>query len=354
MRAQVGGTLGGDDISRPESMISASSTGVSPDWRPFTPQSVSPRLCHARMWNGGRGGQCEKPTIVGSLCGRHTKQESERGLTYGRVDQDGPHSKLREFERAAVFTEGRPGREPGVDDREGAKRPQGAGRQGGEPQPPAAKRRAAPRSEQWLMADGTVAKKAPQSVGARAWIAEDLWSAALGRRQPVVHASAPGADEPWASMAVGALLRSGPRVLDGGGPAGSGEVHMQISSDAVDLVGKWLVGWLEKLLRELHTLSMQRVNLYDDAGTADTPRALPQGAGCVRRQHGSTQGLGEDWLQKLQRDQLLRRIEPADVRALLQGPGASTVCALCSIGLAPLQRSLLEIFEQEELRSGIG
>lgn len=226
----------------------------------------------------------------------------------------------------------------------------------GQAEEPAAKRRAINRSERWLLSDGTASKKAPHGSGLKGWATEDVWACVFGQR-PEVLAWAPGAEEPWASMAVNAMRRVGPKICD---PTDTGrDVHLQISPHAVDLMGKWLVSWLEKLLRDLHILSVHRVGIDDCAraagsGPADSHKGVVQGTGCVRKPHlaDAKSKVSGTWLVEMQRNQQLRRIERKDVRALLQGLGSSSVAVLQSTGVASLQQSLLAFAEKIEADAG--
>jgi len=78
-------------------------------WRVFTPASISPRQCMARVWNSGRGGQCSSAPADGGagLCESHSRQaRSDKGLGHGRVDGPIPAKKLREFEELMHRTGG--------------------------------------------------------------------------------------------------------------------------------------------------------------------------------------------------------------------------------------------------------
>ena len=64
----------------------------------FTPVVLDLRLCLARTWNGGRGGQCPKKQCVGKLCQMHARRG---GLAHGLVTGPVPPAKLREFQQNA-------------------------------------------------------------------------------------------------------------------------------------------------------------------------------------------------------------------------------------------------------------
>lgn len=87
-------------------------------WRRFTPLSVSPQSCMARVWGGGLGGQCTKTPVAGGagLCQSHARQSrAGGGLSHGRVDGPVPGPKLAEFEQVAAARRAkssRPGENP--------------------------------------------------------------------------------------------------------------------------------------------------------------------------------------------------------------------------------------------------
>ena len=63
-------------------------------WKRFTPASVNEEKCRARMWSGGRGGQCTKLPLPGrNLCGMHAKS-----APHGLVTDAIPHDKLQVLE----------------------------------------------------------------------------------------------------------------------------------------------------------------------------------------------------------------------------------------------------------------
>lgn len=65
------------------------------DWKDFTPSEIQKDLCVARIWGGGRGGQCcNSPEPGDEMCDKH----ATNGATHGRVDGPIPAAKLREFE----------------------------------------------------------------------------------------------------------------------------------------------------------------------------------------------------------------------------------------------------------------
>ena len=65
-------------------------------WKRFTPAAVDSTKCLARMWSGGRGGQCKCLPIAGrSVCAMHSKSTSH-GLVTGAITYD----KLQEFLKA--------------------------------------------------------------------------------------------------------------------------------------------------------------------------------------------------------------------------------------------------------------
>ena len=69
-------------------------------WRQFTPETVDASKCMARVWNGGRGGQCRSKCVADSdFCRSHGKQSDAGSLSHGRVDGDIPEPKYEEFVR---------------------------------------------------------------------------------------------------------------------------------------------------------------------------------------------------------------------------------------------------------------
>ena len=65
-------------------------------WKRFTPAAVNQEKCRARMWCGGRGGQCSKLPLDGrEVCRRHSKS-AKHGLVTGAI----PYDKLQEFLKA--------------------------------------------------------------------------------------------------------------------------------------------------------------------------------------------------------------------------------------------------------------
>merc|ERR1712216_552163 len=65
------------------------------DWKDFTPTDIQKDVCMARIWGGGRGGQCKNsPEPDDDLCDQH----GTNGTCHGRVDGPIPPAKLRDFE----------------------------------------------------------------------------------------------------------------------------------------------------------------------------------------------------------------------------------------------------------------
>merc|ERR1719210_3093927 len=90
----------------------------------------------------------------------------------------------------------------------------------GAPERPPAKRRRFAANEGWLSANGTLNFGATHDDGQLAWSTEDVWNAVLGSEE--VKVEVPGrVEEPWASLAVAALRRSGPMILPSGPSSGS-------------------------------------------------------------------------------------------------------------------------------------
>ncbi|CAE7810512.1 unnamed protein product [Symbiodinium sp. CCMP2592] len=73
-------------------------------WKIFSPKVIDLRLCMARTWNDGKGGQCSEPREDGcDLCYKCMRRAaSVAGLIYGMVDGPIPPGRLEQFERAAV------------------------------------------------------------------------------------------------------------------------------------------------------------------------------------------------------------------------------------------------------------
>ena len=70
-------------------------------WKRFTPSSVDMSRCLARVWSGGRGGQCANAPLPGEdLCKRHAAKFGKDGC-HGKVTGGIPEKKLKEFEKAA-------------------------------------------------------------------------------------------------------------------------------------------------------------------------------------------------------------------------------------------------------------
>lgn len=68
-------------------------------WRRFTPAKINPRLCMARTWSGGRGGQCKFASASSGtvFCKKHM---GGTWRIYGRVNGPIPAKKLAEFQAA--------------------------------------------------------------------------------------------------------------------------------------------------------------------------------------------------------------------------------------------------------------
>ena len=74
-------------------------------WKRFTPPSVDMSRCLARIWSGGRGGQCANPPLPGEdLCKRHAAKFGKDGC-HGKVTGEIPEKKLKEFEKEAEKAE---------------------------------------------------------------------------------------------------------------------------------------------------------------------------------------------------------------------------------------------------------
>lgn len=80
------GVLGGDAALR----------CVMPEWKSYTPSTVTARCCMARVWKQGQGGQCSKPQVTGRFCAMHSGKEGSNNWL-GAVDGPIPDSKLQEF-----------------------------------------------------------------------------------------------------------------------------------------------------------------------------------------------------------------------------------------------------------------
>jgi len=207
--------------------------------------------------------------------------------------------------------------------------------------------------------------------GQATWLnASQVWAMTLPRSLPSVRASAPGAAEPWASFAVAALRRSAPRALLEAGDdsissssSAASSVPVQMSAEAVDILRQWLIEWLGSFLKELHELSMRRVGMRAGADIASgnatmtetfTTSSAEPPDGCVRRPVVSD---NEDpreaeaaLVEKLLRDQRIRRIEPADMQMFLRDPRMSSLCNSGLTGRASLRRTLQMALEEEMLR----
>eukprot|EP00930_Biecheleria_cincta_P049705 TRINITY_DN34901_c0_g1_i1.p1 TRINITY_DN34901_c0_g1~~TRINITY_DN34901_c0_g1_i1.p1 ORF type:complete len:362 (-),score=88.61 TRINITY_DN34901_c0_g1_i1:82-1167(-) len=73
-------------------------------WHQFSPSVIDPKLCLARVWKLGEGGQCTRPQKEQHFCTIHSREE--RWKIHGRVDGPVPPPKLAEFERFAARSSG--------------------------------------------------------------------------------------------------------------------------------------------------------------------------------------------------------------------------------------------------------
>ncbi|CAE8697484.1 unnamed protein product [Polarella glacialis] len=282
----------------------------SEEWRRFTPAEINRQFCLARTWDSGRGGQCaRKPPPGSEFCATHG---SEQGRSHGRVDGPIPAAKLLAFKkeasggRAAAIAGSTAGRAAPVRASLGAPAPAKQARLKVTARSKRAAavasaravgitddnfgvaKRAKTAQERWLAAGGTALTTKPAPVpGERetAWSLEQVWEEALGERAPKptppsipISGSLADANQIWADMAETALLRLPETWLRGDGQASEGSLvvqtseqvaPMQISSEAVTLLGEWMERWLTDLLAELHRLSLHRVSSLDEA--RDTP-----------------------------------------------------------------------------------
>eukprot|EP00439_Symbiodinium_sp_Y106_P051831 s485_g6.t3 len=92
-------------------------------WKIFSPKVIDLRLCMARTWNDGKGGQCSEPREDGcDLCYKCMRRAaSVAGLIYGMVDGPIAPGRLEQFERAAVT--GATGAKAAAKDGDGPSRP---------------------------------------------------------------------------------------------------------------------------------------------------------------------------------------------------------------------------------------
>lgn len=66
-------------------------------WSRFTPEHVDLTKCLARIWNAGRGGQCDRRRMEGrQVCKMHSRYQNH-GLVTGAI----PPRKLREYQKAS-------------------------------------------------------------------------------------------------------------------------------------------------------------------------------------------------------------------------------------------------------------
>jgi hypothetical protein len=72
--------------------------GERPSLLAWIPADICPDRCKARVWNGGRGGQCQnRPSNAGDLCAGHARFAE---LPHGRIDGPIPERKLEDFMKA--------------------------------------------------------------------------------------------------------------------------------------------------------------------------------------------------------------------------------------------------------------
>ena len=83
-----------------ESSRGAAAADVDLEWRRFTPRIVDESKCLARIWAGGRGGQCSHAPTDRQFCKRHAQQQNQKGW-HGTVQGEIPEPKLREFLKRA-------------------------------------------------------------------------------------------------------------------------------------------------------------------------------------------------------------------------------------------------------------
>ena len=76
-------------------------SAASEAWKEFTPTPVDHGKCLARVWCGGRGGQCIYAKLPGKgLCSRHEKESAgDAGLQYGFVTSVVPDAALTKFQQ---------------------------------------------------------------------------------------------------------------------------------------------------------------------------------------------------------------------------------------------------------------
>lgn len=74
------------------------------EWRNFSPKTIDSKLCLARTWNAGAGGQCQELRPSDSvLCYKHQRMAvSKQGLLNGLADGPIPEKRLKEFQEAVV------------------------------------------------------------------------------------------------------------------------------------------------------------------------------------------------------------------------------------------------------------
>ena len=77
----------------------AGAGGESARWKKFTPLVVDSKMCLARTWKDGKGGQCgRKPAAGADLCCMHAgKVGTDKWL--GKVTGEIPEAKWKEFEK---------------------------------------------------------------------------------------------------------------------------------------------------------------------------------------------------------------------------------------------------------------
>lgn len=76
-------------------------SAASEAWKEFTPTPADHGKCLARVWSGGRGGQCNFAKLPGKdLCSRHEKESAgDAGLQYGLVTGVVPDAALTKFQQ---------------------------------------------------------------------------------------------------------------------------------------------------------------------------------------------------------------------------------------------------------------
>ena len=79
---------------------SGTSAGLAEEHRRFTPAASDRSRCLARVWGGGRGGQCTSRRVAGKdFCRQHLAAGS---LACGVLTGAIPYPKSRQFKRAAA------------------------------------------------------------------------------------------------------------------------------------------------------------------------------------------------------------------------------------------------------------